>query len=134
MESVCKKISKFLTGTILIVFVLLLLCAIGFKLFPQYVYTMLWMVLGIALIGSTCVYTIMSVLYAVKNNESIIYKNNLMYVLLSEEDVIWCIMIILSIIILVIFSFNIWLYTICLILLGIMPRKVSKHFKNKLVR
>lgn len=128
-----EKISRFFAYTALIVIIPLILCDIGFKLFPQYIYFIFWVVLGIALTVGICIYTIKSVLCAVKDNTENIYKNKLVYVILSEENVVWSIITILFMIILA-FDFKVWLYIIWLILILILPRKVSKHFKNKLLK
>lgn len=133
-----EKISKFCACILLIVFVPLILCnicdIIGFKLFPQYIYSIFWEILVIGIIVGTCIYTIKSVLYAIKNNTENICKNKLVDVLLSEENVVWSIITILFIVLSVIFGSRYWLNIIWLILICILPKKVSKHFKNKLIK
>lgn len=135
-----QKISRFCACILIIVFVPLILCDIcdifdiGFKLFPQYIYSIFLKILVIGIIVGTCIYTIKSVLYAIKNNTENIYKNKLVYILLSEEDVVWSIITILFIVLFVIFGSKYWLNIIWLILICILPKKVSIHFKNKLIK
>lgn len=135
-----QKISRFCAYILIIVFVPVILCDIcdifdiGFKLFSQYIYSIFFKILVIGIIVGTCIFTIKSVLYAIKNNTENIYKNKLVYVLLSEEDVVWSIITILFIVLFVIFGSKHWLNIIWLILIWILPGKVSKHFRNKLLK
>lgn len=130
-----EKISKFFAYAILISLIPLVLCDIGFKLFPEYIYSALWIILGVALIVGICIKTAESVLNAVKRNKDNIYKNKLLNILLSEEDVVWSIICILFLItIVVVYDFKIWLYILWLILLYILPRKVANYFKEKLLK
>lgn len=133
-----QKVSRFCVCILIIVFVPLILfdiCdIIGFKLFPQYIYSIFFEILVIGIIVGTCIYTTKSVLYAVKNNTQNIYKNKLVDVLLSEEDTVWGIITILFFIIFLLFGSKFLFNMAWLILQWIMPRKVSKHFKNKLLK
>ena len=127
-----KSISDVCAVVLISCIILIILC--NMRIIPAYMYNIAWNILKPTLIFGIFTVLIKDIFNAVKINEEYIYKNNLLYVLLSDKEVVWTILFILFFIILLIAGFNGWLYIVWLILLSIFQSKIANYFKTKLIK
>lgn len=127
-----KSISDICAVVLISCIILIILCNIG--IIPAYMYNITWNILKPTLIWGIFIVLIKDILNAVKINEEYVYKNNLLYVLFSDKEVVWTILFILFFIISLISGFNGWLYIVWLILLSIFQSKIANYFKTKLIK
>lgn len=127
-----KSISEVCAIVIISCIVLIILCDIG--IIAGYMYDIIWNILMPTLIFGIFIVLVKDVLNAVKINEEYVYKSNLLYVLLSDIDVVWTVLFILFFIISFIVRFNGWIYIVWLILISIFQSKISNYFKTKLIK
>lgn len=129
-----KSISNICAIVIISSFIPIVLYDIGIMLISSYIYDIIWKILVSSLICGIFIVLIKDILNAVKINEEYVCKNNLLYVLLSDKDVVWTVLFILFLIISFIAGFNGWIYILWLILLSIFQSKIANYFKTKLIK
>lgn len=127
-----KSISDVCAVVLISCIILIILC--NMRIIPAYMYNIAWNILKSTLIFGIFTVIIKDIFNAVKINKEYIYKNNLLYVLLSDKEVVWTILFILFFIISLIAGFNGWLYIVWLILLSIFQSKIANYFKTKLIK
>lgn len=129
-----KSISNICAIVIISSFIPIVLYDIGIMLISSYIYDIIWNILVSSVIYGIFILLIKDILNAVKINEEYVYKNNLLYVLLSDKDVVWTVLFILFFIISFITGFNGWIYILWIILLNIFKSKIANYFKTKLIK
>lgn len=130
IESI-KKYSKFFAIVLLLPMGFMLLCNMG--ILPMYVYNICWKILKGLLIFGCYLLIAIEVLEAVKKSEENIYRNHLIYILLSDKDVIGAIFLLL-IAILVLLKVQMFLINVLVTLNFFAPNKIAEYFDEKLLK